>query len=110
MSCSPKVSSHPIYLGANIEKVELPNGQSEWGMTSRTYVKNAEKIAELLLLEDGDDSRLRTTARNPFPSGYRLHLHHTERKTTHTMQINNYASCYPPLRGQKQQLLLLMIK
>jgi hypothetical protein len=63
-----------IYLGANIEKVQLPDGRSEWGMTSRTYVRNAVKIVEALLLEDGDDSRLRTTARNPFPSGYRPEL------------------------------------
>jgi hypothetical protein len=69
------VKSPDIYLGANIEKVQLPNGRSELGMTSWTYVKNAVKIVELLLLlEDGNDSRLRTTARNPFPSGYRPEL------------------------------------
>ena len=33
-----------IYLGANIEKVQLPDGRCEWAMTSRTYVKNAVKI------------------------------------------------------------------
>jgi Reverse transcriptase (RNA-dependent DNA polymerase) len=39
-----------IYLGANIEKVQLPDGRSEWAMTSRTYVKNAVKIVENLLV------------------------------------------------------------
>jgi hypothetical protein len=32
------------------------------------------QIVESLLVEDGNDSRLRTTARNPFPSGYRPEL------------------------------------
>jgi hypothetical protein len=45
-----------IYLGANIEKVQLPDGQSEWAMTSRTYVKNAVKIIENLLLEDIEET------------------------------------------------------
>jgi hypothetical protein len=63
-----------LYLGANIEKVQLPDGRSEWAMTSRTYVKNAVKIVENLLVEDGDETRLRFTAKNPFPSGYRPEL------------------------------------
>ena len=37
-------------------------------------VKNAVKIVESLLLEDGDNSRLRTTAPNPFPSGFQPEL------------------------------------
>ena len=65
-----------IYLGANIEKIQLPDGRVEWGMTSRTYVKNAIKIVESLLAEDyeGENARLKTTARNPFPSGYKPEL------------------------------------
>jgi hypothetical protein len=35
-----------LYLGANMEKVQLPDGCSEWAMTSRTYVKNAIKVVE----------------------------------------------------------------
>ena len=31
-----------------------------------------------------------------------LQLQRTERKKTHTMHINYYASFYPPLRGQKR--------
>ena len=54
-----------LYLGANIEKVQLPDGRCEWAMTSRTYVKNAVKIVENLLLEDGDETRLKTTVKNP---------------------------------------------
>jgi hypothetical protein len=63
-----------LYLGANIEKVQLPDGRSEWAMTSRTYVKNAVKIVENLLAEDGDETRMRFAAKNPFPSGYRPEL------------------------------------
>ena len=63
-----------IYLGANIEKVQLPDGRSEWAMTSRTYVKNAVKIVENLLFEDGEEARLKSTVKNPFPSGYRPEL------------------------------------
>jgi hypothetical protein len=63
-----------LYLGANIEKVQLPDGRSEWAMTSRTYVKNAIKTVENLLAEDGEETRMKFAARNPFPSGYRPEL------------------------------------
>jgi Reverse transcriptase (RNA-dependent DNA polymerase) len=63
-----------LYLGANMEKVQLPDGRSEWAMTSRTYVKNAVKTVENLLAEDGEETRMRFAARNPFPSGYRPEL------------------------------------
>ena len=43
-------------------------------MSSRTYVKNAVKIVEDLLTEDEDDGRMKQSARNPFPSGYRPEL------------------------------------
>jgi hypothetical protein len=35
-----------IYLGANMEKVQLPNGKVEWSMGSKTYVKNAIRVVE----------------------------------------------------------------
>ena len=60
-----------IYLGATIEKTETKDGVPCWAMSSETYVRNAIKIVELLLREDGDEKRLRATAKTPFPSGYR---------------------------------------
>ena len=68
------VKEPDIYLGANMEKVQLPNGKVEWSMGSKTYVKNAIKVVEALLLEDDPTATLKTTARNPFPSGYKPEL------------------------------------
>ncbi|KAI2489309.1 Reverse transcriptase (RNA-dependent DNA polymerase) [Fragilaria crotonensis] len=63
-----------IYLGANMEKVQLPNGKVEWAMGSKTYVKNAIKVVEALIAEDDPEAKLKSTARNPFPSGYKPEL------------------------------------
>ncbi|KAI2509503.1 Reverse transcriptase (RNA-dependent DNA polymerase) [Fragilaria crotonensis] len=64
-----------IYLGANMEKVQLPNGKVEWAMGSKTYhVKNAIKVVEALITEDDPEAKLKSTARNPFPSGYKPEL------------------------------------
>ncbi|KAI2500467.1 Reverse transcriptase (RNA-dependent DNA polymerase) [Fragilaria crotonensis] len=68
------VKEPDIYLGANMEKVQLPNGKVEWSMGSKTYVKNAIKVVEALLLEDDPTATLKSTARNPFPSGYKPEL------------------------------------
>ena len=65
------VKEPDIYLGANIERTQLPSGKPEWGMSSRTYVKNALKVVEALLREDDSEAKLKSTARNPFPSGYK---------------------------------------
>ena len=63
------------YLDADMEKVQLPNDRVEWAMSSRTYVKNAVKVDEsLLIAEDDPEARLKTTARNPFPTGYKPKL------------------------------------
>lgn len=45
-----------IFLGANIKNIQLPDGRSEWWMSSRTYVKNAVKCIEALLHKDGNNS------------------------------------------------------
>ena len=68
------VKEPDIYLGANMEKVQLPNGKLEWSMGSKTYVKNAVKVVEALITEDDPMAALKTTARNPFPSGYKPEL------------------------------------
>ena len=38
-----------VYLGANIEKIQLRDGRTVWGMLSKTYVKNSVKVVEALL-------------------------------------------------------------
>ena len=43
---SESVKEPDIYLGADMEKVQLPNGRVEWATSSRTYVKNAVKVVE----------------------------------------------------------------
>ena len=63
-----------IYLGADMEKVQLPDGGVEWAMSSRTYVKNAVKVVEFLIAGDDPEAKLKTTARNPFPTGYKPEL------------------------------------
>jgi hypothetical protein len=35
-----------IYLGVNMEKVQLSNGKVERAMGSKTYIKNAIKVVE----------------------------------------------------------------
>jgi hypothetical protein len=68
------VKEPDIYLGANMEKVQLPNGKTEWAMSPRTYIKSAIKVVETMLVEDGDEMKLKSTAKNPFPNGYRPEL------------------------------------
>ena len=68
------VKEPEIYLGANFEKVQLPDGRSEWCMSSKAYLKNALKVVEALMAEDDPDAKLKTTAKNPFPSGYKPEL------------------------------------
>jgi hypothetical protein len=71
----PKSVHEPdIYLGANMEKVQLPDGKVEWSMGSKTYVKNAIRVVEALITEDDPKAKLKSTARNPFPSGYKPEL------------------------------------
>jgi len=46
------VQKPDIYLGANMEKVQLPDGKVEWAMGSKIYIKNAIKVVEALIAED----------------------------------------------------------
>ena len=39
-----------IYLGDDVAKMQLPNGHKVWTMSPRTYVENAIKVIEQLLL------------------------------------------------------------
>jgi hypothetical protein len=68
------VKEPDLYLGANLKKVQLPNGKVEWAMGSRTYVKNAVQVVESLIAEDDPEAKLKATARNSFPTGYKPEL------------------------------------
>ena len=37
-----------IYIGANIEKIQMPDGRKVWGLFSRDYVNNAITNVEWL--------------------------------------------------------------
>ncbi len=43
-------------------------------MGSKTYVKNAIRVVEALIVEDDPEAKLKSTARNPFPSAYKAVL------------------------------------
>jgi hypothetical protein len=43
-----------IYLGANISKMQLPDGREVWTTSPKAYVKNSLLVVERLLHEDGD--------------------------------------------------------
>jgi hypothetical protein len=63
-----------IYLGANAEKVQMPDGREFWATSPRDYVKNAIKTVESLLEEDGEGYVLKNKVKNLFPMNYRPEL------------------------------------
>jgi hypothetical protein len=63
-----------IYLGANVEKVQMPDGREVWASSPRDYVKNAIKTVESLFEEDGEGYVLKNRVKNPFPMNYRPEL------------------------------------
>ena len=60
-----------IYLGANISKMQLPDGREVWTTSPKAYVKNSLLVVERLLTEDGDGYVLKSNVKNPFPTGYK---------------------------------------
>jgi hypothetical protein len=63
-----------IYLGANVKKVQMPDGREVWATSPRDYVKNAIKTVKGLLAEDGEGYVLKNKAKNPFPMNYQPEL------------------------------------
>ena len=82
-----------IYLGANVSKMQLPDGREVWSTSPRTYVKNSILVVERLLEEDGEGYVLKSNAKNPFPTGYKPEIDVTE-ELDHTL-----ASRYMQLIG-----------
>lgn len=67
-----------IYLGANVMKVQTPDGMEIWATSPRDYVKNAIKVVESLLDEDGENYTLKSKVKNPLLSNYKPELDVTE--------------------------------
>ena len=74
-----------VYLEAKIERIQLRDGRWVWGMLSKMYVKDSVKVVEALL------QKLKSTAKNPFPSGYKPELDVTpelnDHLTSHYLQL-----------------------
>jgi hypothetical protein len=63
----PRSDKEPeIYLGANIEKVQMLDGREVWASLPHDYVKNAIKTVEDLFEEDCGGYVLRTKSRIHF--------------------------------------------
>jgi len=62
------------YLGAQIERMQLQSGKECWAFSSEKFIKNAINTIEDLLLEDGRNEGLKSTAATPFPHQYRPEL------------------------------------
>ena len=67
-----------IYLRANIDKIQMPDGRKVCGLSSRDYVKNAITNVEQLFEEDSECSTFRNSVKNLFPTGYKPELDVTE--------------------------------
>ena len=67
-----------IYLGENIDKIQMPDGREVWGSSSRDYVKNAIITIDRLFEEDSEGFTFRNSVKNPFPMGYKTELDFTE--------------------------------
>ena len=67
-----------IYLSANIDKLQMPDGREVWGSSSRDYVKNAIATVKRLFEEDGEGFTFRNSVKNLFPTGYKPELNVTE--------------------------------
>jgi hypothetical protein len=63
-----------IYLGANVEKVEMPYSTEVWATSPCDYVKNAIKTVKGFLVEDRGGYVLKNKANNPFPMNYQPEL------------------------------------
>ena len=68
-----------IYLGADVAKIQTPDGKEVWLTSPHTYVKNSIFVVEQLLEEEGDGYVLKTNAHNPFPTGYKPEINVTDK-------------------------------
>jgi hypothetical protein len=67
-----------IYLGSNVDRIQLSDGREVWCTSPRDYVKNAISVVERLFEEDGEGYSLKNKVKNPFPSNYRPEIDVTD--------------------------------
>ena len=67
-----------IYLGVDVGTKQLPDGRVVWTTSSKSYVTEAVKTVENLLIEDGEGYVLKNRVKNPFPSNYKPELDVTD--------------------------------
>ena len=76
------ISEPTMYLGADVERYQLPNGHSVWSMHSDSYVKGAIETVKRLLAEDNPPRELKGKRNKanagPLPSGYKPELDTTD--------------------------------
>jgi hypothetical protein len=65
----PNFFSVPIRRRSN-----LLNDKVKWAMGSQMYVKNTVEVVESLIAEDNPEAKLKSTSRNPFPTGNKHEL------------------------------------
>jgi hypothetical protein len=71
----PKSDKEPdIYLGANVEKVQMLDGREVWATSPHDYIKNAIKTVKGLLAEDREGYVLKNKMMNPFSMNYQPKL------------------------------------
>ena len=68
------------YLGAQIEKVDLPNGKQCWGIKADQYVEDSINTLQRLLDEDGRGQKI-SERKTPLPTAYKPELDLTEELT-----------------------------
>ena len=70
------VKEPDVYLGATVEKVDVPGepGRYNWTLSAETYVKRAIADVETRLKEEKSEIELPSKAATPLSSGYRPEL------------------------------------
>jgi hypothetical protein len=67
-----------IYLGANISRMQLPDGQKVWTTLPKMYVKNSLIVVEHLLNDNGKGYILKSNVQFfPYSRGYKPELNMT---------------------------------
>ncbi len=63
------------YLGADVEKFQLPDGSISWSLLSTSYVTSAIETVKTLLAEEGRELKSgRRPHKGPLPHGYKPEL------------------------------------
>jgi hypothetical protein len=76
------------YLGANIEKFEIDDGQKVWSMSCNDYVKAAiQTVRDLLAEEDRELKNGNRRHKGPLPPNYKPELETTDECDAHHISI-----------------------